>query len=395
MKHIYNISIWFSLAIIHLSKLFHKKARLWVEGRKNIFHKLKQSTKNKKDIVWFHCASLGEFEQGKPLIEYYKKQHPNHKILLTFFSPSGFEVRKNYPIADWVFYLPADTKNNAKRFIRTIKPLKVIFIKYEFWFNYMSEIKKANIPFYIVSAIFRKQQVFFKYNWFASQLRNVTHFFVQNSSSKNLLESIGINNVTISGDSRFDTVKTCANNPEKFPLIFDFSQGLPTIIFGSTWPKDENLISKFIKQHSEYNYIIAPHELKNINSLKKQTGGLLYSKLKKETIGSSNTLIIDSIGMLSSIYQYGDITYIGGGFGKGIHNILEPIAYGVPVVFGPNYSRFQEAHDLIALKTAVSINNYSELVQAISYFDDYDSNISKNYIQENCGATEIIIKNID
>ena len=350
--------------------------------------------KRNQDIVWFHCASLGEFEQGKPIIEGYKIKHPTHKILLTFFSPSGYEIRKNYDEVDWVFYLPADTKKNAKKFINIVNPIKVIFIKYEFWFNYMAECKKQNIPFYSVSSIFRKEQSFFKYDWFAKQLNNVSHFFVQDNNSKELLQKIGFSNCTVAGDTRFDSVISNTQNAISIPLIEKFSENKTTIICGSTWPKDEALLAKYIKENPNYKYIIAPHEMHHISELKKQTNALLFSKADSTNISNSNVLIIDSIGILSNIYKYGDLAYIGGGFGSGIHNILEAVAYGLPVVFGPNYQKFNEATELINKKGAISISNYTELTSAIHDLSTFDKNIAINYIQENSGATTKILNSI-
>ena len=393
MKVIYNIIIWFYFSMICFTRFFSHKSRLWINGRKNIFSDL-EKLRGENNIVWFHCASLGEFEQGRSVIESYKKKYPSHKLLLTFFSPSGFEIRKNYEVVDWVFYLPIDTKFNAKNFVEIVNPIKVVFVKYDFWFNYMSEVHNKGVPLYFISSVFRKYQIFFKLDWFANQLKKVTHFFVQDELSSSLLDSIDISNVTISGDSRFDTVIKRSNSPEEHPLIFNFVQGLPTIIFGSTWSKDEDMISRFIKKNSQYNYIIAPHEMENISSLQKKTGALLYSSLDNHTTKSNNVLIIDNIGMLSSIYQYADIAYVGGGFNKGIHNILEPASYGLPIIFGPNYSKFKEANDLISLKAAISINDFAELSKAISYFSNYDKSISKDYVFKKCGATNIIIENI-
>jgi len=394
MGVLYNISTYLFLIAIHFATLFNAKARLWVKGRKSIFKKLEQTLSNTENIVWFHCASLGEFEQGKPIIKAYKQKHPTHKILLTFFSPSGYEIRKNTPLADFIFYLPSDTKANAKRFIQLVNPIKVIFIKYEFWFNYMAECKKQNIPFYSVSSIFRKEQAFFKYKWFTKQLSNVTHFFVQNKISADLLKSIGFSNTTISGDSRFDSVLETTKNPKQFPLIEDFCKCKPTIICGSTWPKDEILLAQYIKENPQYNYIIAPHELHHISKLQKQTNALLFSKSTEQNIFTSNVLIIDSIGILSHIYSYGSIAYIGGGFGSGIHNILEAITFGLPVVFGPNYKKFNEAKGLINIKSAVSVKDYSQLKKAFSTFTKFDNSIATNYIKENSGATDIICNNI-
>lgn len=394
MGVLYNISTYLFLIAIHFATLFNAKARLWVKGRKSIFKKLGKTLSNTENIVWFHCASLGEFEQGKPIIKAYKQKHPTHKILLTFFSPSGYKIRKNTPLADFIFYLPSDTKANAKRFIQLVRPIKVIFIKYEFWFNYMDECKKQNIPFYSVSSIFRKEQSFFKYKWFTKQLYNVTHFFVQNKTSANLLKSIGFLNTTISGDSRFDSVLETTKNPKKFPLIEDFCKCKPTIICGSTWPKDEILLAKYIKENPQYNYIIAPHELHYISKLQKQTNALLFSKSTEQNIFTSNALIIDSIGILSHIYSYGSIAYIGGGFDSGIHNILEAVTFGLPVVFGPNYKKFNEANELIALGGVVSIANYQELNLAIKHYNIFDSTISTNYIKNHSGATTIILETL-
>jgi 3-deoxy-D-manno-octulosonic-acid transferase len=394
MKILYPISIQLSVIAIRIASLFNAKAKLWIKGRKSIFQKLAEATKDHQDIVWFHCASLGEFEQGKPIIEGYKIKHPTHKILLTFFSPSGYEIRKNYDGVDWVFYLPADTKKNAKQFISIVNPIKVIFIKYEFWFNYMAECKKQNIPFYSVSSIFRKEQSFFKYDWFAKQLNNVSHFFVQDNNSKELLQKIGFSNCTVTGDTRFDSVVSNTQNAISIPLIEKFSENKTTIICGSTWPKDEALLAKYIKENSNYNYIIVPHELRYISALKKQTNALLFSKTDSTNISNSTVLIIDSIGILSNIYKYGDLAYIGGGFGSGIHNILEAVAYGLPVVFGPNYQKFNEANELINKKGAISISNYTELTSAIHDLSTFDKNIAINYIKENSGATDKILNQL-
>lgn len=394
MNSLYNISIQLYVIAIRFAALFNAKAKLWIKGRKAIFQKIEEITKGEQNIVWFHCASLGEFEQGKPIIEGYKQKYPSHKMLLTFFSPSGFEIRKNYEGVDWVFYLPADTKSNAEKFISIVKPIKVIFIKYEFWFNYMAELKKQNISFYSVSTIFRDGQAFFKYNWFANQLKNITHFFVQDKTSADLLKSIGLTNHTISGDSRFDSVLSTTQNPKSFPLIKQFCKTKPTIICGSTWLKDETLLSQFIKENPQYNYIIAPHEMHHISHLQKQTGAQLFSTSNTENINSNNVLIIDSIGILSSIYQYANIAYIGGGFGSGIHNILEAITFGLPVIFGPNYQKFNEATELIVLGGAKSINNYTELTLAIDSFTNFDQIIATNYIKNSSGATEIILESL-
>ena len=391
MRLIYNISIWLYVVTIRIASLYNLKAKKWVKGRENIFSELESVVKNQKNIVWFHCASLGEFEQGKPIIEAYKLNHPTHQILLTFFSASGFEIKKNTALANWVFYLPADTTSNAKKFINLVNPIKVVFIKYEFWFNYMSQLKKQNIPFYSVSTIFREGQVFFKYQWFAKQLKNVTHFFVQDEKSAELLNSIGFSNFTISGDTRFDSVVANTKNPTKIALVELFSKNKKTIICGSTWAKDEMILIQYIKNHPENNYVIAPHELDNISNLQKQSNGLLYSNANEKNIFTTNVLIIDSIGLLATIYQYGNLAYIGGGFGSGIHNILEAASFGLAVIFGPNYQKFNEAISLINKKGAISISNYEELSSAIAIFNTFDQSIALNYIKENSGATNKIL----
>lgn len=394
MKTLYNISIHFYVIGIYIYSFFNLKAKQWLKGRKNIFSSLEKVINNHKNIVWFHCASLGEFEQGKSIIEMYKKKYSKHKILLTFFSPSGFEIRKATPLADFVFYLPSDTKANASKFISIVKPIKVVFVKYEFWFHYMAELKNQNIPFYSVSSIFRKNQIFFKCKWAAKQLKNVSHFFVQDNTSADLLKSIGFTNITISGDSRFDSVNDKTNSRKNLPLIREFAKSKPTIICGSTWPKDEILLTQYIKDYPEKNYIIAPHELQYISALQKQTNGLLYSEANKKNIYTSNVLIIDSIGILANIYQYGKLAYIGGGFGNGIHNILEAVTFGLPVIFGTRYNKVREAKELIRKQGAISISNYKELDSAIKFFNQFDNNIATSYIKDNIGATNMIINHI-
>ena len=392
MKRIYNISIYLYVIVIRLFALFKPKAKLWVQGRKNIFTQIEKKVQNNKNIVWFHCASLGEYEQGKPIIHAYKIKHPTHKILLTFFSPSGFEIRKKTKLANWVFYLPADTKKNVKKFINIVKPIKAIFIKYEFWLNYLTELNKNNIPFYSVSTKFHDQHTFLKYKWFTKQLQHVTHFFVQDKKSQKLLKTKGFNNVTIAGDTRFDSVITNTKNPLDIPLIKIFSKNKRTIICGSTWPKDEYLLSLYIKNHPENNYIIAPHELDNVSQLRKKINAQLYSNINKKNILTNNVIIIDNIGILSSIYQYGDLAYIGGGFGSGIHNILEAVVFGLPVVFGPKYKKSNEAISLIDKNVAISISNYQELKSAFNILTNFNKTIAINYIKENIGGTKKILQ---
>ena len=392
MRIIYNIGIRIYILAIHLASLFNLKAKKWIEGRNNIFKKLTKIPKENIDIVWFHCASLGEYEQGKPIIKAYKLKFPKHRILLTFFSPSGFEIKKRSTLADWVFYLPADTKENAKKFINIINPKKVIFIKYEFWLNYITELNKQNIPFYSVSTIFRDEQIFFKYKWLAKKLQNVNHFFLQDKKSALLLKKIGIKNYTITGDTRFDTVLANTKKEVIMPLIKTFVKNKKTIVCGSTWPKDEKLLIQYIRNHPNKKYIIAPHELNNIKYLKEQTNALLYSNANKTNILTSNVLVIDSIGLLSNIYKYGDLAYIGGGFDSGIHNILEAVTFGLPVIFGPKYHKFNEAVDLINYNAAISISSYTELKSAIEILTNYNKSTSLDYIKKNSGATNKILK---
>ena len=395
MRILYNISIYIYMISIYIYALLNSKAKEWTRGRRNILKKIQKATKNHNNIVWFHCASLGEYEQGKSLIKAYKEKFTEDKILLTFFSPSGYNIIKYSPLADFVFYLPSDTISNARKFIAIVRPIKVFFIKYEFWFNYMNEIKKEKIPLYSVSSIFRKEQVFFKYSWVTKQLKNFTHFFVQDKNSTELLKSIGFNNNTVIGDSRFDTVLSNSKNPAKNPLIKKFSRDKHTIVCGSTWPKDEKLLIQYIKNNPNKNYIIAPHELQNMSNLSKQTNSLLYSKANEKSILTVNVLIIDNIGLLSNIYQFGDTAYIGGGFGAGIHNILEAVAFGLPVVFGPNYRKSNEAKELIELKGGISILNYKSLTIALDSFNTYDRSIAMNYIKENSGASKKILDSIN
>jgi|AntAceMinimDraft_17_1070374.scaffolds.fasta_scaffold03736_7 3-deoxy-D-manno-octulosonic-acid transferase len=409
MTYLYNIIIKIYYFGIVITGLFNKKSRLWIYGRRNLFQKIKSSVKNdNKKIAWFHCASLGEFEQGRPIIEMFKQKYPEYKIVLTFFSPSGYEIRKNYKNADYIFYLPLDTKDNATKFIELIKPKIVFFIKYEFWFNYLNILHKKNIPVFIVSAIFRPEQYFFKWYglWFRKQLHNITHFFVQNAESKKLLNFVKINNVSVTGDTRFDRVWAIYKQKKLFPLIKLFKQDKNLFVAGSTWPKDEDLLSVLINNNIYKNlkFLIAPHEINKehineiINKFKVKT--LKLSEATQDNINTANVLIIDSIGILSHLYQYATITYIGGGFGKGIHNILEPANFENPIIFGPNYNKFQEAKDLIKLKGAFCVTNSNKLIDKTkellddSNFLAQTSKISKNYIENKKGATENVFRSI-
>ncbi|MDX9696274.1 MAG: glycosyltransferase N-terminal domain-containing protein [Bacteroidales bacterium] len=405
MVFIYRIGLVFYSIVVSIFSLFNEKAKLWLVGRKKIFARIESSLVKKEKLAWFHCASLGEFEQGRPLIEAYKSNYPNHTILLTFFSPSGYEIRKNYDKADYIFYLPLDSPKNAKRFLNITKPDIVFFIKYEFWHFYIDEIGKRKIPLFLVSGIFRKDQRFFKWygSSFRKMLKNFTCFFLQNESSQSLLKNIGFNNSIITGDTRFDRVFTIAQTTKDLPLIEKFKEQHPVLILGSSWQPDEELVLRYINEtNHRLKLIIAPHEVspENINRIFKGLTPdktiIKYSEANDATISNTDVLLIDSIGLLSSLYKYGNIAYIGGGFGKGIHNILEAATFGLPVIFGPNHEKFKEATDLLLLGGAKSVSNYLELKVLL---DDNFSNpqqmqsngrISSDYILKNKGATKKI-----
>jgi len=405
MNIVYNTGIRAYTMAIKTSSLFNDKAKLWVNGRKNIFAKLQEGFKNETNkIIWVHAASLGEFEQGRPLIEKLKQKYPEKKILLTFFSPSGYEIRKNYDKADYIFYLPADTPANAKKFIEIVKPETVYFIKYEFWRNYLHELYKKNIPTFLVSGIFRKEQVFFKQSGksYRKVLDYFTHFFVQNQTSLDLLKSIDITNVTISGDTRFDRVIDIAKQTIELKKVEEFCDNKQIIIAGSSWQADEEFLAKYINSTKfDIKLIIAPHEIKeqNITRITKLLNKkvLLYSDIENVNPSNFDVLIINNIGLLSSLYKYGSIAYIGGGFGVGIHNILEAATFGKPIIFGPKYQKFKEAVDLIKLKGAFSIGDYQEMEK---HFDkllsdkEYlleTSEIAENFVKNNAGAVDLII----
>lgn len=403
MLFFYNLSILFYQLVIYLVSPFNSKAKQWISGRKDIFKKLESTfIDNTTDIIWFHAASLGEFEQGRPVIEAYRHKFSNCKILITFFSPSGYEIRKKYEKADWVFYLPLDTRRNAKKFLAITKPKKVVFIKYEFWFHYLNELQKQDIPTYFISAIFRKNQIFFKWygKWYKKQLINAKKIFVQNEASYQLLESNNFQNAEISGDTRFDRVYEVAKNPTKLPLIEStLNTELPTIIAGSSWQTDEEYLARFIKENNNINLIIAPHEIHKHNLMRIEKlfdkSITRYCAIEKDQ--KTNIILIDQIGILSSLYQYGDIAIIGGGFGKGIHNILEAATFGLPVLFGPNYDKFNEAKELIKLNGAFSYANYTDLETFLKHLLnnkemlDELSKIVKTFIDNNIGATNKII----
>lgn len=401
MKLLYIIGIWGYTLLIRIFSLFNPKARLFINGRKNIFTLITRKINPAEKHIWFHFASLGEFEQGRPVLEKMKALYPAKKMIVTFFSPSGYEIRKNYALAD-VFYLPIDTAANAKRFIASINPEMAIFTKYEFWHFYFKELKEQGIPLYVISGIFRESQAFFK--WYGSFYRNilksVTYFFVQNKESENLLNSIGLNHVTISGDTRFDRVYENAQSPKRLNLIESFIGNAPTLVCGSTWPEDEKILSALPQKYPDWKFIIAPHEIheSHIESIEKQFSVnsarfSVFSADPKALNAKPQTLIIDNIGMLSSLYEYGKVAYIGGGFGTGIHNTLEAAAFGMPVIFGPKYDKFQEAKDLIAIGAAQSISSTEELTDAFNAFSNnqHAADAARKYVEDKKGSTDQII----
>ena len=407
MRLLYNIAIALYTIGIRLAAFFNPKARLWVTGRKNIFKKIEQALKgNTRSIIWVHCASLGEFEQGRPVIEAIKEQHPDTRIFLTFFSPSGFEIRKDYPGTDYIFYLPADTLFNARRFLKLVRPKLVVIVKYEFWFNYLRLLRKQQIPTLIISAIFRPSQHFFRWygGWFRSKLKGISHFFVQNEQSAHLLHSIGIAQVTISGDTRFDRVATIAAKCKPFPLIEQFKGDSRLFLAGSSWPTDEALIATLYQSNHQFKIIVAPHEVheEHILNIERLFEGqsLRYSKATSQNITLKDVLIIDSIGILSNLYQYAYLAYIGGAFGKGLHNILEAATFGKPIIFGPNYKKFAEAVELIARGGAFCIHNAEELTDISTHLSEdepaYDqaSLQCSNYVASMKGATSLILLEI-
>lgn len=406
MAYLYNTSIYIYFFLIRVAALFNSRAKDFVKGQRGLMQSIENTTFENNEIIWFHCASLGEFEQGRPVIEACKKVFPRHKILLTFFSPSGYEIRKNYELADYVYYLPVDTAKNARKFIRTFRPQIAIFIKYEYWFNYINELSKSKTPLFFVSAIFRKKQHFFKPwgGWFRKQLKKVTWFFVQNEYSSQLLRNIGVFHQEVSGDTRFDRVIEILNDKTQFPLVNEFKQNSKLLVAGSTWPADEMLLLDFMKsQTSDIKLLIAPHKIdtKHINYLLdifKDFDPVLFDGLKHNNLSSSKVLIINKIGILTILYRFGNFAYVGGGFGVGIHNVLEPAVYGLPVMFGPNYQKFTEAKNLIKIGGGFPIKSADEFIKIMQHlmgdkqFFSNSSQASKNYVLANSGATHLIIE---
>ena len=413
MLFIYNLIVLFASQILKLLALFSPKMKLFVDGRKAVFQTLKDKIHPEDKVFWFHAASLGEYEQGLPVIEKVKTQFPHHKIVITFFSPSGYEVRKNNTIADVTVYLPLDSKANAKEFLDLIHPEKVFFIKYEFWPNYLHELKQRNISTYLISGIFRENQVFFKWygGFYRNALKSFNYFFVQNEKSKVLLQSIGFTNVRVSGDTRFDRVVAILEKDNSLDFIEQFKNNQTTIVIGSSWPKDEELLVNFMNQADDnVKFIIAPHNIKaeQIQNLQQSITkkAILFSEYNEWTsrdlsLREYNVFIIDTIGILTKIYSYADIAYVGGGFGNpGVHNILEPATFGIPIVIVSNYSHFAEATALVGLEGCISVKNQSELNEAFDLLlqnedERYEKgHICSTFVQMNKGATNNILKHI-
>jgi len=403
MLFLYDAGIRLYTLLIAIVSVKNKKAQLWLNGRKGLFELIEKNLDIKKEYSWFHFASLGEFEQGRPVLEKLKSDHPSTSIIITFFSPSGYEVRKNYPLADHVFYLPLDTKQNAQKLVRLFNPKIAVFTKYEYWYHYFEVLNANKTPLFIISGIFRKEQVFFK--WYGGLHRKmlglVSHFFVQNEESKHLLAEIGVKNVSVNGDTRFDRVNSNATKPIKIKQIEEFCINKNVFIAGSSWHEDEKLIATLINLYPEWRFIIAPHEvnearIKSIEAL--FSNSIKFSEIQKkesnlQKISNTQVLIIDSIGILSSIYQYGQIAYIGGGFGVGIHNTLEAAAFRLPILFGPNYSRFMEAVELVEKRAAFSIKDATELHLIMEFLSTKENRLksgdaASDYVKSRIGATQ-------
>lgn len=405
MSLLYNLLISIASILLPIVALFNKKIKLFVSGRKETFSKL-ASIKKEDNVVWIHAASLGEFEQARPIIEKLKVIYPTYKIVVTFFSPSGYEIRKNYTLADAVCYLPLDTKSHMKKFIKQVHPNLAIIVKYEFWPNLLQELQNNNTQTILVSGIFRKKQSFFKSygNFMRNKLKAFDHFFVQNKESKELLNAINFSNVTISGDTRFDRVYEILQQDNSIDFIEEFKNNSYTLVAGSTWKEDEELIVNYINNHASDNekFIIAPHNIKpnQIKELRtsilKKT--ILFSEKDNVNLKEFQVFIIDTIGLLTKIYSYADIAYVGGGLATGLHNILEPATYGVPVVFGGNkYQKFKEATDLLSQGSATIVTNKKELSTTFVSVKNNDSLRAKmgsdnqSYIKSNVGATQTVL----
>jgi 3-deoxy-D-manno-octulosonic-acid transferase len=403
MNFLYDIVVFVAKIFLNIIALFNKKIKLFVDGRRETFHKIADLKKDK--TIWLHAASLGEFEQAKPIIEDLKINYTQYKILVTFFSPSGYEVRKGYDLADVICYLPLDSKSNARKFIEQVKPSIAIFIKYEFWPNILNELKKKEVPAILVSGILRERQLFFK--WYGGFMRKsleaFDHFFVQDQKSKELLSSISFINVTIAGDTRFDRVSEILEQDNSLNFISEFKNNQYTMVAGSTWKEDEELLVQYINNEASENekFIIAPHNIKTDailelqKSINKKT--VLYSAKEDKVLEEYQVFIIDTIGILTKIYASADVAYVGGGLKTGLHNILEPATFGIPILIGNNYNKFKEAVDLVNIGGCISVKNQEEFTENLITLRNHESFrkrtgiINKRYIEDNLGATKLIM----
>jgi len=407
MYFLYNILILIAGFALKIAALFNKKIKLFIDGRKQTFFKLQQAIGESDEVIWMHCASLGEFEQGRPIIEKLKLKFPTKKVVLTFFSPSGYEVRKNYENADVVCYLPLDSAKNAKRFLKIVHPQLAIFVKYEFWPNLLKELKIIHIETLLISGIFRENQSFFNWygGWMRKSLTTFSHFFVQDENSKKLLNSINFNNVTVSGDTRFDRVFEITQQNNKLPFIAEFIDNKYTLVAGSTWKEDETMLVDYINNKASENekFIIAPHNInpKDILDLKNSISKKVVLFSEKGNINLSNyqVFIIDTVGILTKIYSYANVAYVGGGFTKtGVHNVLEPATFGVPILIGPNYHKFNEAIDLVKNKACFVVANSKELsLHLESFFQSNELRLktgesAKKQVVDKTGATAKILE---
>lgn len=409
MRFLYNIGIRLYATLLWLIAPFHSKAKLWVDGRKNLLDKIAQTVEKGANPIWFHFASLGEFEQGRSVMEAIKSKYPTEKILITFFSPSGYEIRKNTPLADYVFYLPNDTAQNAKRFLELVNPKLAIFTKYEYWYHYFDLLEKRKIRLIMISAIFREDQLFFKSygSFYRSILKKVSYFFAQNMDSVHMLKWISITNAGLAGDTRFDRVVELPKQQRAIPELQQFlADADHVLVAGSTWEPDEAALSPLMKNNPDWKLILAPHEIHaaHIAAIEKQfSKALFFTKFASYSaaeLQQAQVLVIDNIGMLSSLYGYGQLAYIGGGFGVGIHNTLEAAAYGVPVVFGPNYQKFQEAKDLLELGAGFAIPTADALPTVFAALQQPEKRAAAGaaagkYVLQKSGATKIIMKYLE
>jgi len=405
MTFLYRLFLAFYRAGIHLSSIFgNDKATLWLKGRRDINKKLNALPPGELR-AWFHCASLGEFEQGRPVLEAYRKKYPGIKLVLTFFSPSGYEVRKNYAGADYIFYLPLDGSSSSRRFIHAVNPQAAFFVKYDFWYYYLHYLRQRAVPVYIISAAFRPGQAFFKWygGFFRKMLRCVTRFYLQDENSGKLLSNIGLTNHVLSGDTRFDRVKQVASGTDGQPLLAEFASQAEVLVAGSTWPEDEKLIAALLPAMENLKLIIAPHEVSEDRIrevVRSFPGALLFSQANTASVKQARVIILDSIGKLSAAYRYGRFAFIGGGFGKGIHNILEAAVYGQPVFFGPHFQKFREAVDLLRLQGAVTVSSSGQLIDRIGDYKDASkyamaAEASASYVSGRAGATEKILATLE